>query len=530
MAQTYQEIGSLYFLLDDFSKGFDYLQQTLTIYQQSDDQVRIARTHHFIGSIHLSNGDLLTALSSFDKTIKIYTELENKDGIAATLGVMGRAYTEQGNYPKAIEKFEESLRISKESNSQYGIATALVHIGAIYGKEGKYSKAHEYYSQGLKIFEELNDPSELTAAFVYIGMLYNKQNDYSRTIEYCTKGYKLALSTGAVLDQKEACQCLYETYKAMGNSNEALVYLEKINAAEDSLDTQEASKKLQQMEFTKQRLQDSIAAAEQNRLVQEAHQEEIREGEKTRNLFAGGGLLVLLLAGGLYTRNRFIKKSRDTISKEKNRSENLLLNILPEVVAEELKEKGHADAQLIEHVSVLFTDFRGFTAMSEQLSPKDLVNDLNICFSEFDRIIAEHNIEKIKTIGDAYMAAGGLPIPNTTHAADVVQAAFKMRDFVEAGKARKIEKGLPYFEIRIGIHTGPVVAGIVGVKKFQYDIWGDTVNTASRMESSGEVGKVNISQATYKLLKNDPNFSFEGRGKIEAKGKGEIDMWFVEKN
>lgn len=215
---------------------------------------------------------------------------------------------------------------------------------------------------------------------------------------------------------------------------------------------------------------------------------------------------------------------------EKNRSEELLLNILPEEVAEELKAKGSADAQLIDQVTVLFTDFKGFTSMSEQLSPKQLIEDLNECFSEFDRIVGKFGIEKIKTIGDAYMAAGGLPTPNKTHARDVLEAAFEMRDFVENGKARKIKDGRPYFEIRVGIHSGPVVAGIVGIKKFQYDIWGDTVNTASRMESSGEVGKVNISQAIYELLKDDADFSFENRGKIEAKGKGDIEMYFVSKN
>ena len=162
------------------------------------------------------------------------------------------------------------------------------------------------------------------------------------------------------------------------------------------------------------------------------------------------------------------------------------------------------------------------------MTPKELVKDLHACFSAFDHICEKHCIEKIKTIGDAYMAAGGLPVPNTTHAQDAVKAALEMAKVLQEGKARKIEQGLPFFEIRIGIHTGPVVAGIVGVKKFQYDIWGDTVNTASRMESSGEEGKVNISESTYVILKDDPQFAFESRGKIAVKGKGEIEMYFVE--
>lgn len=248
---------------------------------------------------------------------------------------------------------------------------------------------------------------------------------------------------------------------------------------------------------------------------QERDKQKILEGQKE------------MLETEVRNQTKEIREQHEVVKKERDRSEELLLNILPEQVAEELKEKGEAEAQLIDQVTVLFTDFKGFTAMSEVLTAKDLVSDLNECFSEFDRIVGKYGIEKIKTIGDAYMAAGGLPIPNDTHAQDVIKAAFEMRAFVEAGKAKKIEQGLPYFEIRIGIHTGPVVAGIVGVKKFQYDIWGDTVNTASRMESSGEVGKVNISQATYELLKDDSEFTFKNRGKIEAKGKGEMEMWFV---
>jgi class 3 adenylate cyclase/streptogramin lyase len=212
---------------------------------------------------------------------------------------------------------------------------------------------------------------------------------------------------------------------------------------------------------------------------------------------------------------------------EKKKSDDLLLNILPEEVAEELKAKGNADAQLIDEVTVLFTDFKGFTQLSERLTPKELVAEINECFSAFDLIMEKYGIEKIKTIGDAYMAAGGLPTPNQTHAIDVVRAAVDIQAFMKKHKQEREARGDLYFEIRIGIHTGPVVAGIVGIKKFQYDIWGDTVNTASRMESSGEIGKVNISGTTYELIKDRAECFY--RGKISAKGKGDVDMYFVER-
>ncbi len=213
---------------------------------------------------------------------------------------------------------------------------------------------------------------------------------------------------------------------------------------------------------------------------------------------------------------------------EKKKSDDLLLNILPEEVAEELKAKGSADAKQFDDVTVMFTDFKGFTKISEKLTPSELVAEIHTCFQAFDHIIEKYNVEKIKTIGDAYMCAGGLPVANKTNATDVVKAAIEIKQFMQQHLLQRKNENKEIFEIRIGVHTGPVVAGIVGVKKFAYDIWGDTVNVASRMESSGEAGKINISSSTYELVKDQ--FNCVHRGKIQAKNKGEIDMYFVENN
>ena len=214
------------------------------------------------------------------------------------------------------------------------------------------------------------------------------------------------------------------------------------------------------------------------------------------------------------------------VIKKKRKSDELLLNILPSEVAEELKEKGYTTAKSFDEVTVLFSDIKGFTNVAEKMTAQELVKEINTYFSAFDGIIQKYGLEKIKTIGDAYIAAGGLPEKNSATAQNVVEAAIAMQQAVEKLKQERVSLNKPYFELRIGIHTGPVVAGVVGIKKFQYDIWGDTVNLAARMEQSGVPGKINISQHTYELVKDQ--FTCVHRGKIEAKNKGEIDMYFVE--
>jgi class 3 adenylate cyclase/FixJ family two-component response regulator len=225
-------------------------------------------------------------------------------------------------------------------------------------------------------------------------------------------------------------------------------------------------------------------------------------------------------------RTKEIEKQKEIIEAAKLQSDSLLLNILPGEIADELKKFGKSYARKHDQVSVLFADIKGFTSIAEKLTPVKLVTQLDEVFGAFDNIIAKHGMEKIKTIGDAYMCACGLPLADNENAIKSVNAALDMQQFIKGfGAANKIQN-LPVFEIRIGIHTGPLVAGVVGLKKFAYDIWGDAVNLASQMEQHSEPGKVNISGETYSLVKNSFNCTY--RGKIEAKSKGEVDMYFVD--
>ena len=221
------------------------------------------------------------------------------------------------------------------------------------------------------------------------------------------------------------------------------------------------------------------------------------------------------------TLERQVNERTSELQIEKQKSEKLLRNILPEEVAEELKEKGSSEAKYYEEVSVLFTDFVSFTQNSEKMGAEKMLKELNDYFTAFDMIMEKHGLEKIKTIGDAYMAVCGLPHENKDHAYKTVLAALDIIEFIENRKITNPET----LDIRIGVNSGSLVAGIVGVKKFAYDIWGDTVNTAARMEQNSQKGKVNISESTYQLVKDKINCEY--RGKIDTKGKGEIDMYFA---
>lgn len=216
-----------------------------------------------------------------------------------------------------------------------------------------------------------------------------------------------------------------------------------------------------------------------------------------------------------------------SLERERRKSDQLLLNILPEPIAHELKETGKVKPVHYDCATVLFTDFKDFTQIAEQLSPEALVQELDYCFSFFDLVSEVYNLEKLKTIGDSYMAVSGIPIAKSTHAIDTVLAALQIQTFIHWRQIEKRQKNEPYWQIRIGIHSGSLLAGVIGRKKFTYDVWGDTVNIASRMESSAIPGTINISQATFDLVKDF--FQCDYRGKIAAKNKGEIDMYQVKR-
>jgi adenylate cyclase len=246
-----------------------------------------------------------------------------------------------------------------------------------------------------------------------------------------------------------------------------------------------------------------------------------------RPVSRGIGLLYFAMNMGIFSMIifAFAMYFVHTAVSEREKANGLLLNILPRSVAQELKDRGATAPHSFRSASVLFTDFQGFTQLAETMTAEALIADLDECFRQMDAIVERHGLEKIKTIGDAYMCAGGVPEANRTHAIDCALAGLQMLACIADVRGKKQEMGQPYWEMRLGIHSGSLVAGVVGAKKFAYDLWGDTVNTASRMESGGHPGRLNVSASTYAEVRF--LFDCEHRGKVSAKGKGEVDMYFV---
>ncbi len=342
------------------------------------------------------------------------------------------------------------------------------------------------------------------------------------------------LKTGFSQKTEELNKTKTETEKIISTKEEQLASLEE---EKKSLDELSDSHQEMIAELTKEQIADSLLLSKQ---LAEKKQLELvvangkliqRQSEYLRNILLLLSGFVILLAGLFYARYRAKKKSTEVLEQknklieaERERSDNLLLNILPPAIAAELRTEGRAVARRYDQATVMFVDFVNFTNVAERLSPEALVEELDYNFRQFDAIISQYNIEKIKTIGDAYLAANGLSDRNTLPD-DMIKAALEIQEFLAHLKMERSQRGLPFFEARIGIHTGPVVAGVVGAKKFAYDIWGDTVNLAARLESACEPGRVNVSEMTQSLSRYI--FKFENRGKIAAKNKGDVEMYYV---
>jgi len=531
LANTHSNMSNVYKNLGDQPKALDQLQQSMRIDQELGNKAGLAGTFNNIGNIHTELGDLQKALENYEKSAALYTELGDRKGQAQALQNLGTTHAELGDRERAVEELERSLIIYRGMGRKLEQGMAHNNLGRNLGRSGRIREAFLHLDSAEAIFTAIGNQRSLARTFSFKGDLRILTGDPQGALRECRRGDAIALENGLLLQHKECSDCLMRAYAALGDYRHAFQAQQAYMTTGDSLDRINDSKEVTRLEVTRAFQERMIADSLTN--VRVRYEREIaytaqlgRERDR-RNILLFSGLGVLLLAGALWNRLRFTRRSRAAIQKEKDRSEDLLLNILPAEVAEELKSNGRAAAREFAQATVLFSDFKGFTHLAEVLEAAELVAEIDHCFRGFDAIAERHGIEKIKTIGDAYMAVAGVPDPTSSRAVDIVLAALDMQSFIAERKAEREREGRPAFDMRVGLHTGPVVAGVVGVKKFQYDIWGDTVNTAARMESSGEIGQVNISATTYALVKDEPGLRFGARGRVEAKNKGSLEMYFV---
>lgn len=460
--------------------------------------------------------------------------------LAISYNNLGYGYGNVGQYDKAIFFLEKSLNIMKQSNTYNS-------LGDIYYKMGNYEKSIEYHKKALSFKDHVRTKANLhlyTYFFISAARTYLKLNENEKALELLKKAEKYALSINSRLRLKEVYEELSNYYKSIGNYKNAYFYNKKYTSYQDSVFSKEKLEKINNLMISSRinLKQKEIEILKQERRIQDL---KVKSESIKKYWYATALILSLLASLFLISRyrlkikaNKLLQKQKTEVERlnreiieqnhlielEKDKTDKLLLNILPEKVADELKQNGVSEPKRFNNVSVYFSDVVGFTKMSSEIDINLLISELNDIFTAFDRIIENHECERIKTIGDAYLCVCGMHKPANDHAEKILKSAIDIVKYLnERNKHNEIQ-----WKIRIGLHTGQVVGGIVGVKKYIYDVFGDTINTAWRMESNSEPMKINLSEAFYQQL-ND-NYNFIPRDYVEVKGKGKMMMYFLDDN
>ncbi len=508
-------IGAIYFNQGADAKALEYSLRSLQMAEKIGDTLRMITTLGNIGSIYHNKKDP-KALDYLLKAIPLFKNNKHVFEYVVVTGDIGEIYFDNKEDSSALEYFEKSI---KAADTTYSSAFSVNGIGKLYLREGKLTGALQYHNKALGIARKFGDNLQVVRSYRGIADVYMKQGNTSLAIDY----YKQAKTIAEGMDDlkvelKDLYQDMATAYSKNKDFSSAYLYKSLYADLKDSLYNIETKKKLNQLQF-------DIELSKKEVEIDLADVQLKRQKFAKWVLVVGLGM-VMMITLLIFRSYRIKARTNKILDHQKVEIENLLLNILPSEVAKELQVTGSATPRNYESASVMFTDFKGFTSIADKMAPQELVEELNTCFIAFDNIIGKYNLEKIKTIGDSYMCAGGIPTPDEDHVFNMIKASLEIKDYIVQNNKRRGEEGLEPWYLRIGIHVGPLVAGVVGKKKYAYDIWGGTVNIASRMESNGEPGKVNISSDTYELIKDKYDCIY--RGKIFAKNIGEIDMYFIE--
>lgn len=506
-ANTLQKKGDLSLALENYLIAAE-------IATDENDNLLLGKTYGSIANVYSIMGNSNSSIYYFKKSLAIFEAEKDNMRYAKTLENLGDHYLGQKKPDSALIYFNLSKPIFSALNFKIGLAYNIGNTGLAYALQNRNDLAENYINQAIKILNELEHYYPICAYLIAMADIYVDKGDLIKAVDFAKRSLYLATDMGLKQQISEASLKLSEIHELADKETESLYFYKQHITYRDSVRDLTKVQQMADMRTDFEISQKQLAFDLINQ--QKTAQVELLNQQKTNQKILIFGLLGILVMTGLYYR---------TITKAKRRSDDLLLNILPSGTAEELKENGKVKAKKFESITVMFTDFQAFTKYSQKLSPEVLVESVDYYFSKFDEIIDKYGLEKIKTIGDAYMCAGGLPFETTDHPQRIIKAAFEISKFIRDSENSNLGE-LAHFNIRIGINTGPVVAGVVGSKKFAYDIWGDTVNVASRMESNSLEGRINISHNTYVLVKD--NFDCEYRGEIDVKNKGMMKMYFVQ--
>ena len=513
-------IGAVYDSRGEYDKAIEYYQRSLRIKEEMGNREGIANSLSNIGLVYSAWKKYDQAVQNFKEALEIDTELGNKGKMAIRLNNIGLIFYELRNYDSALYYYEEALELNRELDLKDQVSFQYNNIGMIYFEKGDHASAGTYLELSLNVARELNLKADIARVLSNLGYNEGRLGNYTRALELLDESSEISEQINLLRQLQVNYRRLSEIAENMGDNKSALDYHRKAGDIKDSLFTREMHEQIADFEvmYETERKQREIELLKQREIISNL---ERRRDRAIRNSLIAGLMLLLSLAGVIFWSLRRRVRDNRLIAYEKGKSDRLLTNILPSKVAADLKETGTTKPESFSNVTVFFSDLVNFTQLSAGLEPEFIINELNKIFTKFDSIIEKHGCERIKTIGDAYMAVCGVPEPNPKSAVNIVEAAVEILDFMEERRKKSPVK----WEVRIGVHTGDVVAGVVGVKKYIYDVFGDTVNMASRMESNSLPMKINVSEATYELA--GQKFEFIEREPLEVKGKGKIRMYFV---
>ena len=534
LAEIYNIIGVILYYQADYDESLSYYLKSIGVYEETDNKNGISNCYNNIGIIYQNQNDNSKALFYHFKSLSIKYELKDSLGEATSYNNIGEIYRSQNQFEKALNYYYKGLKIKENTNDIGGIATACNNIGYIYLETNKLDSAFSFINRSLNYSLKTGEKFDIAESYLSMGEYYKKIKNYSMAEKYYLNAYNLSKELGTPEIISKASEKLSEINSISGNYKQAYDYFKDFKSITDKLHNEEKIKKMTQLELQHEfdeKQKESEFKEQQLSLVQKSK----LKRQKIISYASLISLLLTLLLVFVIYRNYKNKKhltislmnQKKELEKEKKKADKLLLNILPLEIAEELKKYGKASVKHYNMVSVMFADFKGFTMLCEEISPFELINELDHYFEKIDLIIEQNKIEKIKTAGDSYMCAGGVPVANKSNPIDMVLAALAIQKYMKEVNTEKRKNNKTLWQMRIGIHTGSLLAGVIGKNKFAYDIWGDTVNIAARLESTAETEKINVSGETFQHIRNYFDCTF--RGRITAKNKGEIDMYFVER-